>query len=829
MASFQTLYPVYKEIAQYLHDDPERALEMSLEQLKPIIELSQGAPNVLLDMGTLDRVKTIYNNRTTSASSPGPAFKVTPIKLKVKAKAKAKVQAKAKAKAKVQVQAKVSVAEPTAQPKNPKIKIKAMVRKVPVSSIQDTIGLLNNDHQKALDMSQPFLEKLLKWSDLAYLEGKEHILQDKVYDYVKRIYNQRQLKTNDKKLTMASISSKTGVGVDADADSDADSDSDAMDKLEIKRLLERYEELQLQLPRLELPKRERNAKLPFVLRSLDNLFMGEGDVSAWAHKSTGQTYVVSTKMDGTSALYHRGRLYTRGDAVMGRDISHVIPYLNLPDIPDDIAVRGEIVIAKKLFDTKYKGQKGTHGGHRRVNRNSVSGALGSINHIDPVFLADLTFAAYEIINEANPQASPHNQFQALKEAGFETAYNTEMKTVDDESLSTLYHELLSDYIFEIDGLVVHVNRPYVRELSKNPEYVKAFKEALDCDTAVTEILDIEWNPSQYGYLIPTVIYTPVVICGVTMGRATAHHAKDVVKLGLGPGAKIEVIYWGKVNPRINKVLEPVEPYLPQVPYKWLNETHVVIDKDALDGEDLDLLKTVQVKRIHSFLVKIGAKGMGETTVEKIYDEGHTSVADFINLHVEDVAFLGATASKNVIKAIRNSLESITVPVLMAGSKVFGKGLGAKKFTKVLNAHPSFASERLSSAQYVALFKSVEGFAQKSAELAAEGMDEFWTFVEQEIPSDIYEIIIDNTIAALDDKEAGGHVEIEGKQICLTGFRNRDISDFITKNGGTLQSGCNTHTDILLRSTSSYTNKKTEYAEDRGITIMDQDEFKEKFF
>lgn len=743
-------YPVYREISELLNTNPNAAKNIPLEQLKPIIELSKSAPSILLDEDTLEKVESVYIQRSQ------------------KTKAKLKPFGSGK------------------------LKIKAVVK--PKDPLGPLVKRLNEDHRVADSLSQDELEKVINWCDRHYYtpgpDIEQHVLlQDKVYDYIKRIYNQRRLKTNDKKKTLLSISSPSGVGCK--------------------------------------PKKERDAKLPIPLRSLDNMFLGEGDVEKWKSKQ-GQVaqYLVSAKMDGTSALYSKGKLYTRGDATMGRDISHILKYLQLPHISDNISVRGELVISKPLFDQKYKGKKGSHG-TRKVNRNSVAGAISTINHIDPEFLNDLTFAAYEIIDSSvKEQQNPSAVFNLLKTLGFETAFNDiiDSSQLNDDDLSAMYHDLLSKYHFEIDGLVVHTDIPYTREETKNPDYAQAFKEALSCDVAVTEILDIEWNPSQYGYLVPTLIYKPVEVCGVTLERATAHNAKEVVKLGLGPGAKVEVIYWGKVNPRINKVIDPVEPYLPSVPYIWVNSPKGEPVNIKLEEET----DTVKVKQIYKFLVEIGAKGIGETTVAKIYEKGFCTVGNFIRLESNDVSFLGPVASSKLVKSIQDALNSITMPTLMSCSKIFGRGLGAKKFNKVIETYPDFPSERYSKDEYITLFRSVEGFAQKTAELAAEGMNDFWVFVDNEIPSDVYFSIVENTIPITPKTSTAQNDDIRGKSFYITGFRDAQIIDYITKNGGKLQSGCTKSTNMLIVKDHGVTNKKVEFAQSNGIEILSCDEFKLRF-
>ncbi len=843
-----------------LHNDPQVARQMQLEQLLPIITLSLQAPNLLLDMHTLTEVQKIYEQRAGGdndgkpipkikgkISIPKPAQAVVPgapkivlsikkpaIPITVKVKmpeAEAAppalvglplpgVPKKIIIKAPIKIPPRMSDAAPASESIDapavvpPKVPSKAPVIKaiikVPVplpkaaASDISVVEELNQDHRKADKMTQEQLEGILREADQKYYVGTDDrandvMLEDKVYDYIKRIYNQRRLGTNDKEQTMRSVSSKTGVGTDAK------------------------------------PVRGRDSVLPVVLLSLDNLYMGEGDVATWSGKKKGP-YVVSAKMDGNSALYHNNILYTRGNATSGRNISHILQYLNLPEFPH--AVRGEIVMDKNLFNTKYKGKAGSSTGARKTVRNSVSGAIGAINHMDKDLLGDLQFVAYEIITEEKTQLKPSAQYQMLEEAGFTVAHHVMMQHITDEILSQHHHQLLETYPYEIDGLVLLSDYPYSRATDKNPDYAKAFKDALDTDIAVTTVTNIEWNVSQYGYLIPTVVYKTVQIAGVELSRATAHNAKELIKLGLGPGAEIEVIYWAKVNPRVHQVLKPVEPSMPTVAWKWVpnggEPVHIMFDEEAQEDEESvsEMRRDIDVKKIHKFLTTIDAKGIGEITVGKIYDTGKRTVGDFINMTVEEISFLGDKTSRNIIDAISNAMNRITVPVLMASSKVFGRGIGVRKLTKVFRDNPQFISERLTHAEYVAAFQKVDGFALKTATLTADGMEAFWEFIDTEIPSEVYEQVISNTITEFETTEASSlderHPDINGKKICLTGFRSPEVQGFIEKNGGQVQSDCNGNTNMVVRVNDGYDNNKTGKATAKGIPLISLATFKQTY-
>jgi len=783
---------VYQQVGDLLTSDPSAAYNIDLEQLETVLSIDG-----LLPPDIYTKVLGIVTQRRNAPTRKKITVKPVRPKLNVKAVKPVKpIAAK-----------QVKVVKPIKPIKH--IKVVKPVKPAQSSrkgSPLQMVETLNGNHSLSASMTTEQLKTILEWSDQYYYDPPENqeaeLLDDRVYDYIKRLYNERLHKTKNVKVTMKSLS-KTGVGYDT-----------------------------------KKPRRERDVRLPFYLGSLDNLFKGEGHVDKWKQKIQGP-YHLSAKMDGTSGLYHDGGLFTRGNAVQGRDISHIVPHMNLPDV--NYTVRGEIVMKKSIFDSKYKGKKSKYGGVRKVNRCSVSGSLIGINHIDYGFIADLDFIAYEIMLDSDKQMTPSEQFEILERDGFMVAHNSVVDDINDDSLAAVYGWILTDYDYLADGVVVRGDRPYKLMAGKNPNYAKAFKDPLPQDTAVTTIIDIEWNPSQHGYLVPTITYEPVFIHGVELKRTAGHNARDVIKRGLGPGAKVEIIYWGMVNPRINKVLEPVEPYLPdisKVPYVWKvndagEEVHIkLVDTQFKEEEEEDEdnpIHTVRVKKIYSSMVKIGAKGIGETTVDKIYrDQPHMrTVGAFFNIKMKDVKVLGGgTASSNVVSSIKNALAKLDMPQLMAASKVFGRGLGEKKFRKAFEDHPELFEREYSENEYLQMFLSSEGFAKKTAELAAKGMMVFLSeFVQKHISDDLMVSILDNTNK--DDQKipsASHHVDIKGQNICLTGFRDAEVSDFITRNGGKVQSGCSGSTNMVVRKSDDYANKKTETAETKGIKLISKEEF-----
>lgn len=171
---------------------------------------------------------------------------------------------------------------------------------------------------------------------------------------------------------------------------------------------------------------------------------------------------------------------------------------------------------------------------------------------------------------------------------------------------------------------------------------------------------------------------------------------------------------------------------------------------------------------------------------------------------------------------------------MGASKVFGRGLSLKKFSKVFEDETAmdsnFLTDPMTKEEYVAMFRRVEGFGPKTSEQAAVGMIAFWEFMDESIPEDLHPTIASNTMDAFSPNPQQGekHPDINGKSFYLTGGKDAEIVAFIERNGGTLRSGMSKSLDMLIVKSHSVSNNKTKSAMDNGIPILDWSEFRESF-
>ena len=173
-------------------------------------------------------------------------------------------------------------------------------------------------------------------------------------------------------------------------------------------------------------------KLPYPMGSLDKVKPDSNEFDKWIKKYHGP-YELSDKMDGISALLHKQKgeikLYTRGDGIYGQDISHLLKYIDYGEnLPDDIAVRGELIMSKKNFKKFSDKMKNA--------RNAVAGVVNS-KTVDVVMAKCIDFITYNIVF---PRFLQDEQYEHLEEWGFNVVEHKEVKKISVDMLIKYFSE-----------------------------------------------------------------------------------------------------------------------------------------------------------------------------------------------------------------------------------------------------------------------------------------------------------------------------------------------------------------------------------------------------
>lgn len=559
---------------------------------------------------------------------------------------------------------------------------------------------------------------------------------------------------------------------------------------------------------------ERNkVKLPYEMWSMDKIKPDTNALDNWEKKYSGP-YVLSCKIDGVSGLYTtegaEPKLYTRGDGIVGQDVSYLIPYLHLPR-EKGIVVRGEFIMSKKDFETKYSNSFANP-------RNLVAGVINH-KHLDEK-IKDIHFVSYELIK---PSVKPSEQLKMLTNYGFEVVKYEVANSISNETLSELLVDLRSSYKYEIDGIIVTDDKVYKR-VSGNPPYAFAFKMILSDQVAEAMVTDVIWTPSKDGYLKPRVQISPIKLGGVTIEYATGFNGAYIYDNKIGIGALIRLIRSGDVIPHIVGVTQPAtEAKMPNVPYKW-NDTHVDIMLEDAESDPI-----VLEKNITAFFKGIGVEGLGSGNVARIIQAGFDSVAKIINMDIDDYLSVDGFKEKMATKlhnGIQEKVDEASLTLLMSASNIFGRGFSSKKIELIMKELPYILLSSDDEDVKVKEVAAIKGMATKTAEAFVERIPAFVDFLNDIGQEDkLYE----------DENETGKKAEaidttnpLYAKSIVLTGFRDKNISELIKKVGAVEGSSVSKNTFVVLVKSKDEDTSKAETARKLGVPIMTPNEFLEKF-
>ena len=549
--------------------------------------------------------------------------------------------------------------------------------------------------------------------------------------------------------------------------------------------------------------------LPYQMGSMDKIKPDTSALANWVAKYRGP-YLLSCKLDGVSGLYTTEgsvpKLYTRGDGKVGQDVSHLIPHLRLPKTKG-IAIRGEFIIPKAVFDSKYKNKFANP-------RNMVAGIINhkTINEA----ITDLQFVAYEVIA---PIKKPSEQMEFLTTLDVEVVLWKTETALTNELLSETLVEWRKKYIYEIDGVIVTNDAKYSRK-DGNPDHAFAFKMVLSDQIAEAKVVDVIWSPSKDGYLKPRVQIEPINLGGVRIEFATGFNGSFINDNKVGVGAVIELIRSGDVIPHIRKVTVPAEQAkMPSVPFKW-NDTHVDIMLEDLESDE-----TVKEKNITGFFRGIGVEGLSSGNVARIIQAGYDTVPEIIKMDVNDLlqveGFKDKTANK-LYNGIKEKIDAASLITLMSASNVFGRGFSGKKTELIIEAYPNVLLSKESNAQKIAKISAIKGMAEKTSEAFVERIPDFINFIKEAG-------LVKKLAQEVTEKPPVDQSHpLFGKTIVMTGFRDTQIQEVIKNVGAKLGSSVSKNTFIVLVKDKDEDTGKASDARKLGVTLMTPEEFSKKY-
>ncbi len=569
-------------------------------------------------------------------------------------------------------------------------------------------------------------------------------------------------------------------------------------------------------------------ELPYYLPSLGKI---KGDdslrqLTTWLKKYPGEK-VVEDKLDGFTLLYTFDKntgeknLYTRGDGKMGQNVSHLLPYLPLPDLNESIVVRGELILEKDVFEEYVRENRDSKNKLRKA-RTLVNGFATSVKSLKKDLLRKATFVAFEILDSG---LTPQQQLEKLERLDFTFPTYKIIKGGKSpekilNKLSRFLDKRRIDAPYDIDGLVIvdnNVHRQSEEDIASglNPKYARAYKK----DTLVpATVIDIEWNiSSKDGYINPVIIIDPVEILGSEVSRVSGNNAKFIIGKKIGIDAKLIITLGGDIIPRVISVEEEsnnlVYPDLNEDEYRW-DENHV--DFILINPEENP--EVMKNKMIY-FFTHLNVKSLGPSTIDKLFDEGFNTFEKIFNMKADDIDQIEGLGKKSALKIVMNINEAITNAKLykiMAASTMMGEGLAENRIQEVLTTFNITTVKRLKKLsrvdedELVEEISKIKGFAEKTSRNFATNLPRFVKWLESH-----KKITIEETVVKTPPKTG----KYSGKVIVLSDLKNKKaLKDRLEELGGTVMDNVTKKVNLLIVGSAEETSK-VKLAKKYGIEIL----------
>lgn len=547
------------------------------------------------------------------------------------------------------------------------------------------------------------------------------------------------------------------------------------------------------------------------------------------------TYVVEPKIDGLSVsieyvngVFTRGS--TRGDGNVGEDITanlrtvKSIPLRLKTDLPF-IEVRGEVYMPRDVF-CKIAEEQEING--EKVFKNPRNAAAGSLRQKDPKITAkrNLDIFVFNIQQIEGKELNSHYEsLQYIKELGFKTVpFFNRFDSIEDvfaeiDRIGSIRYTLP----FDIDGAVIKVDDFSQREVlgstAKVPRWALAWK--YPPEEKETTLLDVEINVGRTGVLTPTGIFSPVILAGTTVSRATLNNEDFIKEKDIRVGDTVKLRKAGDIIPEVVSVVSHSNSSVPfEFPKKCPSCGSPVFREEgesAIRCDNPDC--PAQLLRILIHFCSRDAMnidGMGESVVVSFVNSGLIeTIPDIFRLDYDAIAKLegfGKKSADNLKKSIEKAKDNDLSKLIFA---LGIHHIGAKN-AKLL-------AER---------FKTLEALACASKEeiTAIDGMGGVMA------DSIIDYFSLDTTKSMiLQLKTLGVNTEskteltdsrFEGLTFVVTGTLSKcgrkEIEAIIESYGGKAASSVSKKTDYVLAGEAA--GSKLRKANELGVTVISEDDF-----
>lgn len=567
------------------------------------------------------------------------------------------------------------------------------------------------------------------------------------------------------------------------------------------------------------------------------------DLEKWA---SNKPIWISWKLDGLTlvATYDDGKLtkiVTRGDGHIGTNITHLAPAIKgvLPKISEKghLVIRGEAVISYEDFNNFLLETESDYANPR----NLASGSL-TLKDVDVVKLRHIQWIPFTLVYSDQEILSWGQRMDYLEKLGFQTVEHRFIENPTSVNIQEKIDEFTQKVThkkqpFPVDGLVItYDDTQYASTGSVTGHHATRAGYAFKWQDEYAEtVLDhIEWSCAA-STISPVAVFQPVELEGTTVQRASLCNISECERLGIGDaGTKLQVIKANKIIPKVIKITEKVGVL--NIPDKCPvcgAEAHVVLSESGtkkLHCSNADCTAK-QLKKFARFVSKDGINidGISEQTVSTFINHGWIrDYADFY--HLKDFTYqitsldgFGKRSVSKLLESIEKSrntdsrhlLYALSIP--LCGFDVAKRLLSKYTFKELM--------ETAKTSLFDDVFASIDGIGpEKSARFVN------W------FKDDKNYLKVSNLLKELDVKEvevAEVGTKCAGQTFVITGdvyhYKNRnELKAYIESQGGKVTGSVSKSTTYLINNDAESQSSKNKKAHQLGISIITEEQFREKF-
>ena len=631
----------------------------------------------------------------------------------------------------------------------------------------------------------------------------------------------------------------------------------------LMRTLQQYEEAHPELVTPDSPTQRVGAPLASALEpiahrqpmlSLSNVFEQE-ELRAFMKRVAERAGVLETdllftaepKLDGLAVnlTYEQGHLIfaaTRGDGMMGEVITQNVKTIrSVPlrlygdNIPRFIEVRGEVYMPVEGFNT-FNEKAREH--DEKTFANPRNAAAGSLRQLNPEITAQRPLEMYCYGVGACDEAfslpdSHYEQLQLLAHLGFRVSPLISQKKGLEGCLE-YYHQMLKQRAslpFEIDGVVYKLDNIALQEklgyVARAPRFACAHKfPALE---QITVLKSVDFQVGRTGALTPVARLEPVNVAGVTVSNATLHNMDEIERKDIHLGDTVIVRRAGDVIPEVVRVLEERRPANAQPIHMPSHCPVCGAEVFREEGEAVarcsgGLFCRAQLKRMvwHFASRKaMNIDGLGEGIIEQLVEQHLIDdVADLYQLKKDTLIKLerfGGKSADNLLQALEKSKDTTFSRFLYAlGIREVGE-VGAR----VLAEHFS-TLERLiqtNEEELMALPDIGPVMAHNVLHFFAQSYNR--EVIKKLLDSGVHWPKPEKQVVPKDSPFSGKTVVLTGT---LAAMSREDAKKLLQGLGAKVTGSVSAKTDFVIAGIEA--GSKLEKAEKLGVTVLDEDTFKD---